>query len=226
MPPSRSATRPCAASSSDNVPPFGYAPSATTTMLNFAPQLVALAQPFGDQRDVERDLWDQNRVGAAGDARVQRNPPGVAPHHLDDQDPLVRFGRRVQPIDRVGRERDRGIEPETVRRADDVVVDRLRHADDRHPHPAELVRDGQRAVAADRDQRIQVQAADRSRGRGRRTGTAPSEVCTSKVTGLPVLSVPRMVPPSRRMPVTSRGVSRRERSISRRPSKLSSIPTV
>ena len=37
MPPSRSAARPCAASRSDSVPPFGNAPSATTTMLNFAP---------------------------------------------------------------------------------------------------------------------------------------------------------------------------------------------
>ncbi len=44
--------------------------------------------------------------------------------------------------------------------------------------------------------------------------------------GLPVLSVPRIVPPRRRMPVTSRGVSTRERSGSSRPSKLSSMPRV
>ena len=41
-----------------------------------------------------------------------------------------------------------------------------------------------------------------------------------------MFSVPRIVPPSRRMPVTSRGVSTRERSGSSRPSKLSSMPTV
>ena len=38
---------------------------------------------------------------------------------------------------------------------DDVVVDRLRHADDRDAALAELVRDGQRAVAADDDERVE-----------------------------------------------------------------------
>ena len=50
---------------------------------------------------------------------------------------------------------DRRVEPEAVRRADDVVVDRLRHADDRHAALAELVRDRQRAVAADDDERAE-----------------------------------------------------------------------
>ena len=89
-------------------------------------------------RDVERDLGNQDRVGAAGDAGVQRDPAGVAAHHFDDHDALVRFGRRVQPIDGVGREGDRGVEAETVGGADDVVVDGLRHADDRDAALAEL----------------------------------------------------------------------------------------
>src|SRR6267378_6842051 len=53
----------------------------------------------------------------------------------------------------------------------------------------------------------------------------PSEVATGHANGLPRLVVPRMVPPSRRMPVTSRGVSTRDRSGSMSPSKLSSRPT-
>ena len=72
----------------------------------------------------------------------------------------MRFGGRVQPIDRVGRERDRGVEPEAVGGADDVVVDRLRHADDRDAQLAELVGDRQRAVAADDDQRVEPQPAE------------------------------------------------------------------
>ena len=113
------------------MPPFGNAPSATTTMLNLAPQLSRSMQPLGDDRDVERNFRNQNRVGAAGHARVERDPARIAAHHLDDHDPAVRFRGRVQPIDGVGRERHGGVEPETVRRADDVVVDRLGHADER-----------------------------------------------------------------------------------------------
>src|SRR5512138_425073 len=53
----------------------------------------------------------------------------------------------------------------------------------------------------------------------------PSEVLIIDSKGLPELSVPRMVPPRRRMPVTSRGARIRERSNSSSPSKLSSRPT-
>ena len=48
MPPSRSAYPSCASSSSDSDPAFGNAPSATTTMLNFAPQRSRAQQPVGD----------------------------------------------------------------------------------------------------------------------------------------------------------------------------------
>jgi hypothetical protein len=72
-------------------------------------------------------------------------------HHLDDDDAAVRFGGRVQPIDRFGREADARVETEAARRAVDVVVDRLRDADERDALLVELVRDGERAVAADAD---------------------------------------------------------------------------
>ena len=39
--------------------------------------------------------------------------------------------------------------------SDDVVVDRLRHANERNPQARELVRDGERPVAADHDERIE-----------------------------------------------------------------------
>ena len=81
---------------------------------------------------VSSQLGDQDPVGAAGDAREDGDPAGVAAHHLDDHHAVVRLRRRVQAVDRVGRDLDRGVEAERVVGADDVVVDRLRHADHRH----------------------------------------------------------------------------------------------
>ncbi len=100
-------------------------------MLNLAPQAIAVAQPLRDDGDVEWNFGDQNRVGTARYAGVERDPSGVPAHHLDDHDAVVRLGGGVQPIDGVGREIDGGVEAETVGGPDDVVVDRLRDADDR-----------------------------------------------------------------------------------------------
>jgi hypothetical protein len=40
-------------------------------------------------------------VFSSGDAAVDGDPAGVAAHHLDDHDAVVRLGRRVQPVDRL-----------------------------------------------------------------------------------------------------------------------------
>ena len=117
---------------------------------------LALANRGRDLFGIVGNLRQQDHVGAAGDAGLQRDPAGVAAHHFDDHDALVRFRRRVQPIDRIGRKRHRGIETETARRPDDVVVDGLRHADDGNALQIELVRDAQRSVAADHDERLQA----------------------------------------------------------------------
>jgi hypothetical protein len=69
---------------------------------------VSRSRPFGDHDDGEprtarlaagdhlghwlkdeRDLGDQNEVGAGRDARVERDPTGVTPHHLHDEHPTV-----------------------------------------------------------------------------------------------------------------------------------------
>ena len=96
---------------------------------------------FGDLRQIERNLRNQDDVGAAGDAGIEGNPARVAAHDLDDHDAVVRFGGRVQPVDGVGREADRGVEAERVRRFDDVVVDGLGDADERDAALRELVGD-------------------------------------------------------------------------------------
>ena len=114
--------------------------------------------PAGDLVDVERLLGDQDDVGAAGHAGVQRDPAGVPAHDLDDQRAVVRLGGRVQPVDRLGRDVHRGVEAEGVVGGAEVVVDRLRHADDLHAVVVQLRRDAEGVLAADRDQRVDARA--------------------------------------------------------------------
>jgi hypothetical protein len=85
--------------------------------------------------------------------------PGVAPHHLDDEHAIVALRRGVQLVERLDHGAHRGVEAERVDRARDVVVDRLRHAHHVHPAPDELLGDLERAVAADRDDRVDAERA-------------------------------------------------------------------
>ena len=64
------------------------------------------------------------------------DPAGVAAHHLDDHHAVVRLGGRVQAVDRLGADRDGRVEAEGVVGAGEVVVDRLRDADDRRSNSA------------------------------------------------------------------------------------------
>ena len=93
--------------------------------------LEAAADELADPLEVEGQLGDEDHVGAAGEAGVEGDPAGVAAHHLDDQHAVVAVGRRVQAVDRLHRDVDRGVEAEGVVGGAEVVVDRLRHADDR-----------------------------------------------------------------------------------------------
>ena len=83
------------------VPSSGTAPSATTTIENECPRWWRARRSRADLLEVERALGDQDHVGAAGEARLQRDPAGAAAHHLDEHQPVVALGRRVQPVDRV-----------------------------------------------------------------------------------------------------------------------------
>ena len=123
--------------------------------------LVPLLEQPARLLDGDRLLGDQDHVGAAGDAGVDRDPARVAAHHLDDHHAVVRLRRRVQAVDRLRRDRDGGVEAERVVGRVQVVVDRLRHADDR-----EVVlrvqprRDAERVLAADRDERVEPLALE------------------------------------------------------------------
>ena len=47
----------------DTAPPFGAAPSATTTIENLAPRALALGDRRGHRLELERDLRDEDRRG-------------------------------------------------------------------------------------------------------------------------------------------------------------------
>ena len=91
---------------------------------------------------------------------VQRDPAGVPAHHLDDEHPVVRLGGGVQPVDRLARDVDRGVEAEGEVGAGEVVVDRLGYADHVDAEVGELGRDAEGVLAADRDQRVHAVAGE------------------------------------------------------------------
>ena len=99
-------------------------------------------------------------MSAARDAGVERDPTGVPPHHLDDDDASVRGRGREQAIDALGGEVDGGVEPERRLGVFEIVVDRLRHADDAEAALVEVVADREGAVAADRDQGVDLVLAE------------------------------------------------------------------
>jgi len=105
-----------------------------------------------DLIEVERPLGDQDHVGAAGNAGVQRDPAGVAAHHLDDEDAVMALRGGVQAIDRLGRDLQRRVEAERDIGAAEVVVDCLRHPENRDAVLVQPVRGAESVLAADRDQ--------------------------------------------------------------------------
>ena len=101
---------------------------------------------------------------------IDGDPARVAAHHLDDHHAVVRLGGRVQPVDRLGADGDGRVEAEGVVGRREVVVDRLRDADDREVVLGVQPRgDAERVLAADRDERVEPSARScRARRRRRR----------------------------------------------------------
>ena len=126
-----------------------------------APALVTAAQVGAHLLDVERALGHEDRVGAARDPGVRGDPAGVAAHHLDDHHAVVGLRRGVQAVDRVGDDLHSGVEAERDVGAAEVVVDRLRHPDDRDALFVQQQRHAERVLAADRDQRADAAALQR-----------------------------------------------------------------
>ena len=123
----------------------------------------ALADRLGHRLAVVGDLGDQDDVGAAGDAGAERQPARVVAHHLDHDDAMVAVGGAVQPVDRVGRDAERGVEAEADVGQRDVVVDRLGQGDDVQALLEQPERVPGGAAAAEADQAVEVVLACRSR---------------------------------------------------------------
>ena len=175
----------------------------------------------------ERDLGDEDDVGAARDAAVERDPAGEPPHHLDHHHAPVALGRRVQPVDGHRHAVDGGGEPEGEDGAADVVVDRLGHADDGDPVPVHLLGDRERAVTADDHQGVEAErlhalarGVEQLRRAGRRS--APYPVLAEK---RPRLAVPRIVPPRMSSPASAWESSASVCRGSSSPSKPLTMPT-
>ena len=132
-------------------------------------------------------LGDQDHVGAAGDAADDRDPARVPAHHLEHHHAVVRLGGRVQPVDRLGADVDRGVEAEGVVGAREVVVDRLRDADDREARARRGGAPRRRACPRRRSRRAR-------RGPRARRCSSTASTPPSTLYGF-VREVPRIVPP-------------------------------
>src|SRR5207248_3060371 len=98
------------------------------------------------------ELRDDHEVCPARDTSHQRDPAGVAAHHLDHHHAVVGGGGRVQAVERFGDDADGGVEADAELGRRKVVVDRLGNSD---CGVSSLVQPGRHAegvVAADRHQ--------------------------------------------------------------------------
>ena len=160
MPPSRSTRRPLRLLDHRHFPADWLCPFRDDDDAEARAEFVARADALRDLLSVERDLGDQDHVCPAGESGVERDPPRVSTHHFHHHHAVVCFCRRMQAIDRFRREAHRRIESEGVGGFDDVVVDGLGNADEADASLEEFVRDRERAVAADHDQRVKLQLVE------------------------------------------------------------------
>src|SRR5688572_23269059 len=85
---------------------------------------------------------------------MERDPTSVTAHHLENHHPIVRLRRRMQTIERLGGDIQRRDKTKRQFRAGEIVVDGLRNAANRNAAFVKLVRDRQRAFAAENHQRV------------------------------------------------------------------------
>jgi hypothetical protein len=78
----------------------------------------------------------------AGDPSTDREPANAVSHELDEHNPAMAFGGRLDPVNRLGRGRERGIDADASIGADDIIVDGLGHSDHQRTSFADAVRRG------------------------------------------------------------------------------------
>ena len=112
----------------------------------------------------KRDLRNEDDVGPAGEPAVEGDPPGVPAHDFDDHDALVAAGGGVETVEGIGHAGHGAVEAEGHGGGFEIVVDGLRDADDRDAGFVELLRGGERAVAADADEHVDPQRGEGALG--------------------------------------------------------------
>src|SRR2546430_1347201 len=120
------------------------------------PLLFPLADLCADAFVAKRNFRNQNDVTAAGDARVRSDPAGVTSHDFEHHHAVVAFSRRAQTVERVGGASDGGVKTEGDDRGFKIVVDGFGNAHQGNAALKQLLRDGERAVAAHAHQRAQT----------------------------------------------------------------------
>ena len=102
-----------------------------------------------------RDLRHEDDVGAAREAAHGGDPAGVAAHRLDDHRAVVRARRGAQAIECLRHDAHRRVEADAVIGRREIVIDGLRHTHDADAASVQPLRDTERVVAADRDERVE-----------------------------------------------------------------------
>ena len=102
-------------------------------------------------------MGDEDDVGAAGHARVQRDPADLVAHDLDHEDAAVRVGGRVNLVDAARGHLDGARKAEGHVRAPGVVVDGLGQGDDVEALLGEAVGGLGGAVAAEHEEAVELE---------------------------------------------------------------------
>src|SRR4030095_6920679 len=104
------------------------------------PTLVTTHDLLCDFVIVKGNLRDEDHVRSPGKSAVESDPSGVPPHNFKDHDTIVRRRRGMQSIQRVGHAGNRRIKAKGHRGRFEIVIDRLRNADDWNTFLVELER--------------------------------------------------------------------------------------
>ena len=123
--------------------------------------LLAAPAEIDDGLQVVVDLGQQDDVGRTGNAGLQRQPSGMAPHGLDDHHAVVAVGCALDAAQRLGGRGHGGVEAKAALAIGNVVVDGLGHAHAGQSHLfGQAMRQAHGAVAADGHHHVQAQRPD------------------------------------------------------------------
>ncbi|OIQ65343.1 hypothetical protein GALL_531000 [mine drainage metagenome] len=117
---------------------------------------IAVANLLGHLVQTEGNFGHQDGVRIAGNAGMQGNPASVAAHHLNHHHALMTLGRAVQAVQALGGETNCRVKAEGGERFVQVVVNGFGHTHHTQAFLMQGVGNGQRAVAANGHQCVNL----------------------------------------------------------------------